>query len=124
MSFPWLVCGTEDSTSPTVGIPALGKGWWREPLYQYWSSGTASAVFTNANKNRLPGTADGTPRHAWALAAFCQQFYVISKDHSFVFECSKTLLMEEGEVSLDSLWSSSLRCSVITWLSMYSKFCI
>lgn len=103
MPFSWLVCGTEDSTSPTVGIPALGKGWWREPLYQHWSSGTASAVFTNANKNRLPGTADGTPKHAWALAAFCQQFYVISKDHSFLFECSKTLLIEESQVSLDSL---------------------
>lgn len=90
------------STSPTAGIPALGKGG-GEPQYEHWSSGTASAFFTNANKNRPPGTADGTPRHAWALAAFCQQFYVISKDHSFLFECSKTLLIEESQVSLDSL---------------------
>lgn len=47
-----------------------------------------------------------------------------SKDHSFPFECSKTLFMEESQVSLDSPWSPSLKCSIITWLNTYSKLCI
>lgn len=45
---------------------ASHPGKWVEvrPLYQWESSGNASAVFTNPDKNRLPGATDGTPRHA------------------------------------------------------------
>lgn len=61
VSFRWLVCGIDDSTSPTVGIPALGKGWWREPEYQRWRSGTASAVFTNPIKIDCQGQRTARP---------------------------------------------------------------
>lgn len=33
------------------------------PVLELW--GCICCFFTNANKNRLPGTVDGTPRHAW-----------------------------------------------------------
>lgn len=44
--------------------PTPGNGWWWGPLYQWESSGNASAVFTNPSKNRLPRAADGSSRHA------------------------------------------------------------
>jgi hypothetical protein len=88
-------------------------------LYQWVSSGNASAIFTNPNKNRLPGTAG----HSQAcLGPGCRLSTVLCHfkrpQFCFVFfKCSKTLFIEHQV----SLWSPCPRYSFTTWLNIFLK---